>query len=248
VVDPGGPAALSAAAQVFVDDVESPVLSPDDAHHLGRVLRLDRGEPVVAADGAGRFRLCRYLPGPGPSSDGRKAAVLEADGTVLLEPSPSSEVTVGFVPVKGQRPEWVVQKLTELGVDRIVVLRSARAVVRWEGERQGRALTRLGRVAREAAAQSRRAWLPALEGVWELSQLAAALYPAPVGLADRSGGAPQAELRCLAVGPEGGWQETERAGELPLVALGKGVLRAETAALAAATVLCGLREGLLGPA
>ncbi len=245
------PAALAAVAQVFVDDVDDvdhAALSPDDARHLGQVLRLGAGEPVVAADGAGRFRLCRYVWGPGAGTDGRGAGALEADGPVLFEPAASWAVTVGFVPVKGQRPEWVVQKLTELGVDRIVVLRSARAVVRWEGERHRRALERLARVARAAAAQSRRARLPALEGTWELSELVAAVAPAPVGLADPAGGAPRADLRGLAVGPEGGWEHAERNGELPLVGLGRGVLRAETAALAAATILCGFRDGLVSPA
>ena len=72
-------------------------------------------------------------------------------------------LTVAFAPTKGERPEWVVQKLTELGVDRIVPLISERSVVRWAGERGAGAVERLRRVAREAAAQSRRVWLPDVE-------------------------------------------------------------------------------------
>ena len=66
------------------------------------------------------------------------------------------ELTVVFAPVKGERPEWVVQKLTELGIDRIVPLRSERSVVRWTGQRGQATVERLRRVAREAAAQCRR--------------------------------------------------------------------------------------------
>lgn len=242
------PASVAASAQVFVDDVAHVALTTDDAHHLARVLRLATGEVVVAADGAGHWRPCRYVQPDGAAQGGRvgsaATAQLRPDGPVRFQPPAPSAVTVGFVPVKGQRPEWVVQKLTELGVDRIVVLRSARAVVRWEGDRQGRALERLRRVVREAAAQSRRAHLPALDGVWDLSQLASAIAPDAVGLADRGGEAPADDLRCLAVGPEGGWDDSERQREFPLVGLGAGVLRAETAALAAATFLCAFRDGL----
>jgi 16S rRNA (uracil1498-N3)-methyltransferase len=234
--------AVSAAAMVFVGDLERPVLAAEDDHHLGRSLRLRDGESVVVADGAGGWRLCRYVSGrPGGATS------LETAGPVHRQPPPQSPVTIGFVPVKGDRPDWVVQKLTELGVDRIVVLRSERAVVRWAADRADRALERLRRVAREAAAQSRRPRLPAVDGVCDLDQLQAEVASAALALADPGGAAPQAGLRCLAVGPEGGWAEGERAGR-PRVSLGPGVLRAETAAVAAATLVCALRDGRLRPA
>lgn len=236
-----GPASVDAVAQVFVDDLEAPVPDDDDVRHLSRVLRLRQGEPVVAADGAGSWRLCRFVASP-PG-----AASLAPDGPVQLEPVPRHPVTIGFVPVKGERPEWVVQKLTELGVDRIVVLRSARAVVRWDGDRRVKALERLGRVAREAAAQSRRARLPSLDGVWDLATLASEAAPDGLALAHPGGPPPHDALRCLAVGPEGGWGQDERAQGMGLVGLGPGVLRAETAAVAAGTLLCALRDGVVRP-
>lgn len=238
---PASPAAAGAAAQVFLEDLDAPVPDPDDLHHLSRVLRLRPGEAVVAADGAGSWRLCRFVAGPG---DG---AGLTADGPVLVEAAPGAPVAVGFVPVKGERPEWVVQKLTELGVDRIVVLRSARSVVRWEGDRAATALDRLRRVAREAAAQSRRARLPVLEGVWDLATMAQRSAPGRLALAHPGGAPPDGALRCVAVGPEGGWGEDERAEGTPLVDLGPRVLRAETAAVAAGTILCALRDGVVRP-
>lgn len=235
-----GPASVDAAAQVFVDDLEAPAPDDDDLRHLSRVLRLRPGEPVVAADGAGSWRRCRFQTSPSG------AASLDPDGPVRLEPAPGHPVTIGFVPVKGERPELVVQKLTELGVDRIVVLRSARSVVRWDGDRRVKALERLGRVAREAAAQSRRARLPALDGVWDLATLAAQATPG-LALAHPGGPPPHHALRCLAVGPEGGWGEDEQVEGTELVGLGPGVLRAETAAVAAGTLLCALRDGLVRP-
>ena len=120
----------AAAAMVFVADVDALETTTDQSHHLARVLRLRRGEVVAAADGAGNWRLCRYC-GPAAAGAG-PSPLLEAAGPVASCAPPSPEVTVAFVPVKGDRPEWTVQKLTEAGVDRIAVLRSARGVVRWE--------------------------------------------------------------------------------------------------------------------
>jgi 16S rRNA (uracil1498-N3)-methyltransferase len=236
------PALLDAAAQVFVDDIDALEVSPGDAHHLAQVLRLRPGEVVVAADGRGRWRACRFA---GAAAGGGPA--LHPDGPVVDSPRPAPEITVAFVPVKGERPEWAVQKLTEAGVDRIVVLRSDRAVVRWDGERADRAVERLRRVAHEAAAQSRRAWLPEVSGVRTLGDLAGLLAPVPLALAHPGGGPPSTRAPAVAVGPEGGWSEAETGAGYPSVGLGPTVLRAETATVAVGLLLCALREGLVGP-
>ncbi|MHB8439037.1 MAG: RsmE family RNA methyltransferase [Acidimicrobiales bacterium] len=240
------PARAPASAQVFVADLEGLVLADDDAHHLSRVLRLRRGEGVIASDGDGRWRLCRF--------SGAGETALEPAGEVLVVPPPSRPVTVAFTPVKGDRPEWTVQKLTELGVDRILVLHTSRSVVRWGGERGQHAIDRLRRIAKEAASQSRRARLPAVQGVMGLADAEAALAPVPLYLADPGGvslGQVPAEVG-LAVGPEGGWDDDERAGAAGRVGLGPFVLRAETAAVAAGALLCALRDDLVsappGPA
>ncbi|HUY23582.1 MAG TPA: RsmE family RNA methyltransferase [Acidimicrobiales bacterium] len=253
-VPPGGPppaasgaplpATLGAAAQVFVQDLDAPEVAPGDGHHLLQVLRLRPGEIVVASDGRGRWRPCVLA---GAAAGDRSVAVLEADGPVVATARPAPEVTVAFVPVKGERPEWAVQKLTEAGVDRIVVLRSARSVVRWEGDRAARAVDRLRRVAHEAAAQSRRAWLPEVDGVVSLDELGSLLAPVPLALAHPGGDPPSMRAPAVAVGPEGGWEASETAAGRPLVGLGPGVLRAETATVAVGLLLCALRQGLVGP-
>jgi 16S rRNA (uracil1498-N3)-methyltransferase len=167
-------------------------------------------------------------------------------------------VTVGFVPVKGDRPEWAVQKLTELGVDRIVVLTSDRSVVRWEGARLASHLLRLERVARAAVMQSRQLWLPSILGGVEVTAAlgggvdgatAAGGGDSPPALADMGGDPPAAGVHTILVGPEGGWSDAERsAAGSRRVSLGPSVLRAETAAVAAGVLLTALRAGLVGPA
>ena len=203
-------ARAAAAAQVFVDDPSHPVLTDDDRHHLGRVLRLRPGETVVAADGRGRWAPAVW------EGDG----TLEPAGRVHVELRAEPLLTVVFAPAKGDRAEWVVQKLTELGVDHLVPLHSERSVVRWTAERGHRACARLRRVAREAAAQSRRVWLPDVGEIVSFADLVGLGSAGEVALAQLGGGPPTGAQHVVAVGPEGGWSDAELASGLPTVALG----------------------------
>jgi 16S rRNA (uracil1498-N3)-methyltransferase len=242
-LEPGalrGPAAVAAAAQVFVSDIDGLGLSQQDQHHLSNVLRLKAGEPVVACDGSGAWRLCRFRGAR------RAHDVLEADGPLQYERYPEHPVVVGFVPVKGERPELVVQKLTELGVDKIALVRSVRQVVHWEADRASRAVSKLKKVAREAAAQCRRPWLPELVGPMSLAELDDVLAPVELTLAHPGAGPPAHGISAVAVGPEGGWDDSEIATGRPVVGLGSALMRTETAAMAAGFLLCALREGILG--
>jgi 16S rRNA (uracil1498-N3)-methyltransferase len=196
------------------------------------VLRLRAGDEITVSDGAGGRRLCRFGP------------ALEPAGEIERQPRLAPTVTVGFAVVKGQRPEWAVQKLTEIGVDRIVPLVAARSVVRWPAGEASTQLSRLRRVAREAAMQSRRVWLPEVAGVTGVAELAAT---SGVALAHPGGGPPALDRPVLLVGPEGGWDDAELAAAPALVGLGPSVLRTETAAVVAGALLCALRSGTVMP-
>jgi 16S rRNA (uracil1498-N3)-methyltransferase len=237
-----------AAAQVFVDDRWGAELSADDAHHLSRVLRLRAGQDVIVSDGAGHWARTRWVGGEKALLEPRRDAPGPGgDGTVQFEDPSDPPLTVVFAPTKGERPEWVVQKLTELGVDRIVPLVSARSVVRWEGERGTNAVERLRRVAREAAAQCRRVWLPEVSSVMEFGGLAGLAAPGAVVLAQLSGDRPSPDHTVVAVGPEGGWSADELESGLPTVGFGLSVLRAETAAVMAGALMVSLRTGTVAP-
>ena len=119
------------------------------------------------------------------------------------------ELGVAFALVKGDRPELAVQKLTELGIDVIVPFVAERSVVRWDAERAARHHERLTRIAREAAMQCRRAWLPAVEVVTDFAGVAARSRAAITTV-----GGQKLDLtshRLLLVGPEGGWSRGARA-------------------------------------
>jgi 16S rRNA (uracil1498-N3)-methyltransferase len=221
---------VGAKAHVFVDDLAAPVLADDDRHHLERVLRLRPGDPVTASDGHGGWRECAFGP------------VLEPTGDIARDERPSPAVGVAFAVPKGERPEWAVQKLTEVGVDRIVPMAAARSVVQWAPHRAAAHVERLRRVAREAAMQSRRTWLPEVDDLTPFPSVAA--RPGAC-LAAAGGRPPSLDHPLVLVGPEGGWAEEERRVDLPTVALGPHVLRTETAAVLAGGLLCALRVGIV---
>lgn len=214
------------AAHVFVASLDAPSLSDVDEHHLRRVLRVGPRDALTVADGSGR-----WAPGVLTTNG------VELTGDVVVEPRPVARCVACAIP-KGDRPEWIVQKLTELGIDRIVVFESARSVVRWDATKVGRNLERLQRVALDAAMQSRRVWLPSVERC-DWSEVIA--LPG-VALADPDATCQvDTAVEAVAIGPEGGFTPDELAVGVPTVSLGAQVLRVETAALVAAVLLTGTR-------
>lgn len=221
------------AAHLVLADLSAATVDLDegDSHHLASVLRLRPGEEVGATDGAGGYRLYRWA-GQG---------TLRAAGDPAWVPRPLPALTVAFAAVKGERPEWAVQKLAELGVDRIVFLDTARAVVRWDSRR----VQRMRRVARQAVMQSKGVWLVAVDGPVPLS---AVTGDDRAALASPGSPPPGPDLATVLVGPEGGWTAEELASAPATVGLGPTVLRTETAAVAAGVLLSALRAGVVGPA
>lgn len=243
------PADVPASAHLFVDSdgglADAVDVTGEDGHHLARVLRLRVGETVTVADGSGSWRPYRVadVGRPGPAACVR----LEETGENRREPVLSPRLAVAFALTKGEKPELVVQKLTELGVDRILPVVAERSVARLDANRAGAALERWRRIAREAARQCRRATIPVVAELAALEALAG--HPGLV-VAERGGrpvealGGPRGEELLVVVGPEGGLtdDEVKALGPWARLDLGPHVLRAETAALAAAAVLAGLRR------
>jgi len=212
-----------AAAQVLVEDLTAPAADEADTHHLRRVLRLRDGERVVACDGRGAWRLCTIAA----------RGSLEPAGEIVEEPPDGPPVSVWLPAVKGERAEWAVAKLTELGVDEIGLLACDRAVVRFDEGIVERVLGRWARVVREAACQSRRVRLPVVVGPERLT----AAVDAGVARCDLEGDEIPEGVHALAVGPEGGWSDQEREAAPGSVGLASSVLRTETAAIAAGVLL-----------
>lgn len=213
------------AAHVFVASLDAPELDPGDVHHLQRALRLRDGTEVTVTDGAGNWSLGVFATG-----------AVDLIGERRHVTAPRRNVTIAAAIPKGDRVEWMVHKLTELGAAHIILLDCARSVVRWDGERATGHVDRLRKVVREAAMQSRRTRLPDVLGpvrVDELCRRPEVLVADPDGLPLQLMG----DRVTVAIGPEGGFTSAETAGAT-LVSLSDHVLRVETAAIAAAVLLC----------
>jgi 16S rRNA (uracil1498-N3)-methyltransferase len=205
---------------LLVDDLDHPELTEEAEHHLTRVLRLRDGRVVTVTDGCGRWRACRLELG---------SLVVEGD---IRDGADRPSITIAAAVPKGDRVDWMVQKLTELGVARIVLLRCERSVVNWEGERAERQLERLRRISIGALQQSRGVWMPAIQ-----APVAAAEVLPQMPAAEPGGDRLAVGATMVAIGPEGGWSESELAAAGGTVDLGPGVLRVETAAVTAAVLM-----------
>ena len=214
------PVLRTSDGHLLTDDVGSPVLDEDAEHHLTRVLRLRDGATVTVTDGRGAWRACRLDRG-----------LLVADGEVTVESS-APEATIASAIPKGDRLDWMVQKLTELGIARIQLLRCERSVVVWDGGHTDRQMGRLERIAVAALQQSRGVWMPAIE-----APVAAVEVLPQMPVAEPGGDRLAVGATTVAIGPEGGWSESELVAAGGMVDLGAGVLRVETAAVTAGVLL-----------
>ena len=212
---------------MLVASVAAPVVEGDDRHHLDRVLRLRPGDLLTVGDGAGRWRPCRW------GDD------VEPVGEIVQVAPPDPRLGVAFALIKGGRPELVVQKLVELGIDDIRPFAAERSVVRWDDQKAAKNQERLERVAREAVMQCRRVWLPTVHPVTDFAGVADV---AGASRAERGGPPPGTGHTTVLVGPEGGWSDAERSIDLPIVGLSGAVLRAETAAITAGALLAARRD------
>ena len=224
---------------VLVARLDRPEIAAADRHHVERVLRLRRGDPATLGDGRGRWQPVRWGDPPEPAGELRRVA------------APEPRLGIGFAVVKGGSSESLVRKLTELGIDDIRPFAATRSVVRWDDAKARRRHERLAEAARQALMQCRRAWLPTvhpLTGFAEVAAMAGAVLAQPGAealpgtLAQRSAAQPAGAPTLLLVGPEGGWDPAEAACGLPLVGLSSAVLRADTAAIAAAALLAAGRD------
>lgn len=227
-------------------------LPPDEAHHALNVLRLRDGDELRLINGRGLVALSRLRP------SGKKHAAAEVLSVEQVpKPLPAVSVFLGMLKNR-QRMEWAVEKLTELGVYRILIGETERT------ERQKLRTDRLEALALSAAKQSLSAWIPQIELVpFQDTLIAAAsagesLLPvlAHEKLVRADGFSSQSFLEIwddaklkplveilLLIGPEGGFsgEEVAAAQALPrmkLLHLGPQRLRAETAALVCAGLFC----------
>jgi 16S rRNA (uracil1498-N3)-methyltransferase len=237
-----------APPEAFAPDGQNVTLAPDETRHLRDVLRLRVGEEVFVFDGEGREFRCVI------DRITRAAATLGVSEEVApARPESPLRLTLAVALLKGEKFDLVVQKATELGVERIVPVVTKLADVRLRDETDAAKRTaRLRRIALEAAKQSGRARVPAVGApitFQSLIERALTTDDAECRLmfAERGGRGLReiitrpAKAATALVGSEGGWTDEEiaqaRAAGWSVVTLGGRTLRAETAAITVTALL-----------
>jgi 16S rRNA (uracil1498-N3)-methyltransferase len=216
-------------------------LTRSDVHHVRDVLRLAPGSVVDVVETGGTVLAVR-IDGVGVSS---------VEGTVLESRAHAPRLPLVLCPAlsKGRKMDLVVQKATELGVERIVPFASERSVVKLEPAKGVERRERWQRIAEEAAKQCGRGSIPQVDAPLEMEGIASVLRhadrafvlseetapPLRTALAGQAGGS-----IAMVVGPEGGFTDDEvarldRLGATP-VGLGHLTLRTETAAIVACAI------------
>ncbi|TMS53537.1 16S rRNA (uracil(1498)-N(3))-methyltransferase [Mycobacterium sp. DBP42] len=234
------------AALFYVDALpgagELAVVDGDEGFHASNVRRIRVGEHIDLSDGAGTLAHCVVEE----TAKGRLSARV-TERVAIAPPRPA--VTVVQALPKSDRSELAVELATEAGADGFVAWQAARCVARWDGPKVDKGLRRWEAVARSAARQSRRAYVPAVDGVVSTTALTRRVSDAVTGGAvvlalHESATAPLAELPLaladsliLIIGPEGGIADEEIAAltgaGAKAVRLGPTVLRTSTAAAVA---------------
>jgi 16S rRNA (uracil1498-N3)-methyltransferase len=219
-------------AHLSSDSVDLP---EEEAHHAVHVLRLGPGARIGLLDGRGGRAEAEITA----AGKGRCTAVIRARTQAQAERS--ARIHLAIAPTKqSERLEWLVEKATEVGVDRITPLLTTRT------ERERLRTDRLQRVALAAMKQSQRAWLPRIDAPTALAALITDPLPAQRFFgwcAEQTASLMEAyspaEDAVVLIGPEGDFDEAEarllRERGFRAVSLGNARLRTETAAIAAIT-------------
>lgn len=218
------------------------ILEEEEAHHM-RVRRVPDGAAIRLVDGRGGVATARL-------AFDRQVVAARVVATTTVGALPTTELLVAA----GDRDRLlgIVEKATELGATRIVPLvteRSVQAATRFQASHVEKAMQR----ARDALKQCGGVWMPAVTSPLTLGEV----LRAPAGnalrlVADREGGLlplfREGDAVQWAVGPEGGFTETEavaiRGAGFRAVALGRATLRFDTAAVAALALTAAARMGV----
>ena len=235
-------------------DEETPVLPADAARHL-RVVRPKPGEHVELFDGCGRWRTYAF----------REGALQATSQAFQTSQTFQTSLTLFACVTKGSRWDWTIEKATELGVTRIVPVISDRTIVRIPKAERAAKRERWQRIAEDAARQSDAKWLPEIREAVDFKDALALVKdttcfigalttpPSPalaLALERFSNHQPLATSHqhhlATFIGPEGDFTPEELAALMEIaipVSFGPTVLRAETAAIFALSVIAAFHAG-----
>lgn len=213
-------------------------LSPDDLHHITHVMRMRVGDFFEVVDNQTLY-VCEIT-----SLNPFSINMEEKKEDVEI----NSHITLFFALAKGDKIDLVIQKATELGVHKIVLFKSRRCVVNFDNKDIEKKLSRYQKIAKEASEQCHRLIVPEIVGVIDIKdipqykeEINLLAYEKMAGHTEGSFNLNNPKGVSIVIGSEGGFDEDE-ANHLinqgfKTISLGKRILRCETAAIYALSVL-----------
>ena len=221
-------------------------LNADDEHHVLHVMRMKKGDEIEVVDHQKVF-LCRL--------DNVNPLTISVIHEIATDVEINEDVTLLFALTKGDKIDLVLQKATELGVKKVALIESERTVVKYENKDLEKKAQRFQKIMKEASEQSHRVIVPEFLGIFNLKKLPdyvrsdlnyVAYEKDASKVNDSFEGLNKGKSISILIGPEGGFSEQEidaltNQGFIR-TSLGKRILRAETAAIYALSVIGYLLE------
>ena len=231
---------------VSINQDQSVQLSPNDEHHILHVMRMKKGDEIEVVDN-GKVFLCRL-----DSLNPFKVSIIHE---IANDVEIKEDITLLFALTKGDKVDLVLQKATELGVKKVALITSERTVVNYDNKDVNKKMARFEKIMKEASEQSHRLYIPQLLGIFDLKNLPSEVF-SDLNYVAYEKDASQVEGMfsnlekgksiSILIGPEGGFSSSEIAmltdQGFIRTSLGKRILRAETAALYALSVIGYLLE------
>lgn len=232
----------------FADLINNEViLSEDDIFHLTKVMRCKVGDSVEVVNKITHTAYVAVIESINPLK-------IHFQEPILKESELDKDVTIFFALAKSDKNEFVIQKATELGAKRVVLFQGKRSVVKFSNSDFARKEPRYISIAKEASEQCHREYIPEIKYVDSIKGLKDYLedinllaYELEAGKAtDIEKELKEHKSVSIIIGPEGGFDESEvsflKELDFKLVSLGKRILRCETAAVYALSVISYLLE------
>ncbi|MEH7378091.1 16S rRNA (uracil(1498)-N(3))-methyltransferase [Neobacillus drentensis] len=220
------------------------LIDEEDRHHIVKVMRMQVGDQIICVDPAGKQAVCALAKITDTSV---VADVVQWKDEVSELPI---SITIASGLPKGDKLEWIIQKGTELGAHQFLPFSAARSVVKWDEKKAAKKIDRWQKIAKEAAEQSHRAFLPEVSSAISFKELLSKSKEYEYKLVafeeeSRNGETSvfasslnkmsKGDSLLLVFGPEGGLSDAEvqqlKNNDFTVCGLGPRILRTETAPL-----------------
>ncbi|MGF6948376.1 16S rRNA (uracil1498-N3)-methyltransferase [Neobacillus sp. B4I6] len=220
------------------------LIDKEDRHHIVKVMRMQLGDQIICVDPEGKQAVCALAE----ITDTSVVADVVQWKDIGSELPISITIASGLP--KGDKLEWIIQKGTELGAHQFLPFSAARSVVKWDEKKAAKKIDRWKKIAKEAAEQSHRAFLPEVSSAISFKELLSKSKDFDYKLVafeeeSRNGETSvfastlnkmsKGNSLLLVFGPEGGLSDTEvqqlKNNDFAVCGLGPRILRTETAPL-----------------